>query len=107
MRAWGEVSPEDVQEIINAPAGKAAEIIRKYDPAWGRTGEEVYEVHFVKKITEYHNCKVKISAASQEDADKIADGLLKNRYKANSPIQFEYFADSEDEEIYVEWVEKE
>lgn len=106
MKPWGDMTPEDIQAAIIAPEGEAAKIIRKYDPAWGRKGEELFEVFFVKKVTKYHNCKIKISAASKENAKEIAKDLMRSRHNHKSPISFDYLADSEDEEIYIEDIKK-
>ncbi len=33
--ATGPISPEQMRALADAPFGKAAEVLRKHDPAWG------------------------------------------------------------------------
>ena len=51
--ALGPMTRAEMAEAISAPAGKAAEMIRKYDPFWGKA----------------------IDAIDQEEADKLAEKL--------------------------------
>lgn len=38
--ATGPISPEMMRELADAPYGKAGEVLRKFDPAWGLSGPD-------------------------------------------------------------------
>lgn len=65
--------PRDVfAEIVAAPHGKARDMIRKYDPLWGRVeGEPVkWRAHFTRRTREVGYATVE--ASSEKEAEKIA-----------------------------------
>lgn len=101
MGTWGGMTPEDIEACKLAPAGGAVKIIRQYDPAWGYGGEKfVFEVTVVRRVTETHEHKAKIAAATQEQADILAKELERKLSSAD----FDYV--DEDYEQYVDNVEK-
>lgn len=78
MSSWGPLSAEEIQEVINAPAMKAADIIRRHDPAWGYRGKKAYTVTIAKEVTVIEEAQIRIVADNPEDARKIAEGDKKS-----------------------------
>ena len=71
----GPMTRAELAEAIAAPAGKATEIIRKYDPQWGRRpGEKFDWVVKVRRSSRDEGTAI-VKAASQEEADDLADEL--------------------------------
>ena len=88
------MSVEDIAAAKAAPHGYAAEIIRRYDPAWGLKGHKTFKVTVVRKVIEYHTAEVVIAAQSAKDAKTLTDMMPKK--------DFDFKYDDEEEEIEVE-----
>ncbi|MBN8958022.1 MAG: hypothetical protein J0H17_15845 [Rhizobiales bacterium] len=71
----GPLSREEFAALIDAPYGRATEVIRKYDPMFGRApGEQIeWEVTFERDVTQEGYAVVK--ASSEEEAREVAEGL--------------------------------
>lgn len=69
----GPVPIDEFRALVNAPAGEARKRIQKYDPLFGRAeGEKIkWQVTFTGRGTGYAT----VMAASQKEAEKVADGL--------------------------------
>ncbi len=68
--------PRDVfAEIVAAPHGKARDMIRKYDPLWGRVeGEPIkYRARFTRRAREVGYATVE--ASSEKEAETLANLL--------------------------------
>ena len=103
MKPWGNMSQEDVAACIAAPAGKAVDIIRKYDPAWGCSGQgkAVFEVTITKRITTVEQAKVRVVAEDEDAAEKVVKADRGNWHK----LDFKDVDGADDEEIFVDDVE--
>lgn len=77
QQSFGPIPREKFAEIINAPHGKAAELIRTYDPLWGRDNgdgvERKWKVKLSREITEIGFATV--MAVTEEGAKILADAL--------------------------------
>lgn len=73
--ATGPIPRDKFAEIIAAPFGEAAKLIRKFDPLWGRVPGEIIKWRVVveREVTETGVAYVK--AATKEEAMKLADNL--------------------------------
>lgn len=73
-RATGPIPPDVFQDIVNAPYGQAASMIRKYDPLWGRSlgnGEKIkWRVKLTQQVT--MAAFVTVEAESEEEAEHLA-----------------------------------
>jgi hypothetical protein len=74
----GPMPRERLKELVDAPFGKAAEIIRQYDPMWGRRAGEKHEwlVRVERDGTGTGTAFIK--AANQDEADELADELTES-----------------------------
>jgi len=72
-RSTGPVPREKFAEIVNAPYGQAAKMIRKYDPTWGlKEGEKIkWRVCCSGTMTG----TAYVEAASEEEAIDLAEKL--------------------------------
>jgi hypothetical protein len=72
--ATGPISPEQMRALADAPYGKAAEVLRKHDPAWGLSSPDnplrKYDVILSAMLPA--SALVEIEATSPEQARKIA-----------------------------------
>lgn len=93
--ATGPISPEQMRALADAPYGKAGEVLRKYDPAWGLSGPEAplrkYDVTLSAMLpaTAY----IEVEATNPEQARKIA---MQERY---SNLDWDIDGSPEDVEI--------
>ena len=71
----GPIPRERLKELVEAPFGKAKEIIRQYDPLWGRVRGEKIEwlVRVERDGTNAGTASIK--PANQEEANELADEL--------------------------------
>jgi hypothetical protein len=70
----GPVPREQFNEIVNAPHGQAAKLIRKFDPLYGRNGEKfTWAVRFTREVEEEGWGFVE--AATEEEAEKLGRTL--------------------------------
>jgi len=96
MNPWGPLSAEEVVAVKEAPAMKAAEIIRKYDPAWGLTGKKVFKVSIIKEVRVTEEAIMIVAADTVENAKKIVQGDKKNWHN------LDFKEVGEDSDIYIE-----
>lgn len=72
--ATGPISPEQMRALADAPYGKAAEVLRKHDPAWGMSDPDrplrKYDVILTAMMPA--SAVVEVEATSPEQARKIA-----------------------------------
>jgi hypothetical protein len=72
--ATGPISPEQMRALADAPYGKAAEVLRRHDPAWGLSGPDAplrkYEVTLTAMLPA--TAVVEVEATNPEQAKKIA-----------------------------------
>lgn len=70
--AYGPIAAETFAELVSAPYGKAAEVIRKFDPFWGKSEGE--NVKFRVTLEGSARCflTVTVGASSKEEAEKLA-----------------------------------
>ncbi len=69
----GPLTREQIRELAEAPFGTARAEIQKYDPLWGKAEGDKIEFEIVCQGTLEGRAYVK--AASQEEADNLADDL--------------------------------
>lgn len=69
----GPLSRDEFAEAVKAPCGKAAAIIRRHDPLWGRKPGEKIRWKIEVKGRMYGTAYV--MAADQKEADKLADDI--------------------------------
>lgn len=74
----GPLDPETLKALAEAPFGKAAETIRKYDPQWGRRPGEKFDWEVTVRRSGADRGTAIIKAASQEEADALADDLTES-----------------------------
>ena len=85
---FGPLSKEEFAALIPLPAGEAARSIQKVDPFWGRQpGEKIRFKVRVRSTGDEGTAYVE--AASQKEADKLADDL------DSSEIDWDYDSDYE------------
>lgn len=79
--ATGPISPEEMRALADAPYGKAAEVLRKHDPAWGLGTADnpniKWEVVLVGSAPVY--AIVEVEAPTEEAARKMALALKVGR----------------------------
>ncbi len=69
--SFGPMTPEEMSAALAAPYGKAAEIVRKHDPHFGKAAEDKkWRVTFSRQVTERGYAIVK--AATEEEANELA-----------------------------------
>lgn len=71
----GPMSRETFAAAVAAPAGQAAKIIQNYDPQWGRAPGEKFEWKVRVQRDGSDSGTAYVKAASQEEADELADKL--------------------------------
>ena len=64
------------RELIDLPFGRAAAVIQRYDPEWGRRPGEKFE--WKVEVRRADQGVAYIKAASQEEADRLADDLVES-----------------------------
>lgn len=69
----GPISSKRLRELVDAPFGGAAKAIREYDPFWGR--KEGEKIEFEVIVNGRNQGRAVVMAASQDEADKLADDL--------------------------------
>lgn len=69
----GPIPPEVFAECVKAPFGKAKEIIRKYDPYWGRGDDE--KISWKVRVSGWMGGTAYVTAATKDEADQLADEL--------------------------------
>ena len=71
----GPIPRSVFEEIVAAPHGKARDMIRKYDPLWGRVeGESIkWRVEFRRRA--YETGYATVEATSKEDAEREAEKI--------------------------------
>jgi hypothetical protein len=72
----GPIDRATLKELADAPFGKAAEFIRKYDPQWGRAEGEKFR--WKVTVRREDGGTAYVMAASQEEADEAADDLTES-----------------------------
>lgn len=83
----GPMPREKLKELAAAPAGEAVKIIRQYDPQWGRAPGEKFAWEVRVRRDGADTGVAYVEAASQEEADKLADDL------DESEIDWDYSGD--------------
>lgn len=77
--ATGPITPEQMRALADAPFGKAAEVLRLHDPAWGLASEgnplRKYDVTLVAMLPAY--AVVTVEATTEDQARTIA---MKERF---------------------------
>jgi hypothetical protein len=72
--ATGPITPEQMRALADAPYGKAGEVLRRHDPAWGLSGPDTplrkYDVTLTAMLPAY--AVVEVEATNPEQARKIA-----------------------------------
>lgn len=81
----GVLTRDEFRELVDAPFGKARKEIQKRDPFWGRS--EGDKIEFEVRVSSWCEGRAFVKAASQEEADKLADDL------SNAEIDWEYDSD--------------
>ncbi len=69
----GPISAQELKALAVAPFGAAAKAIRKHDPFWGRGEGE--KIKWIVKCSRRDEGIAEIMAASQDEADDLADEL--------------------------------
>lgn len=71
--ATGPISPAEMQALADAPYGKAAEVLRKHDPFFGRdTGERIpWKLKLSRDVRQ--TATITVMAASEEEAEAEAE----------------------------------
>jgi hypothetical protein len=71
----GPLSRKELQDAAAAPFGEARKIIRKHDPLWGLPAGEKIEWIVECRRTGRSDGTASVKASSQEEAEKLAEGL--------------------------------
>jgi len=95
VHPYGPLTKEQFQEAVDAPYGRAGDILRKGDPLWGRgfpDGEVkrwkvTYHQQVTMAATKY------VEAASEKEAEAIADTI------SDDTLTFDRFVDADSSEI--------
>lgn len=95
VNPFGPMSAAEFQEAVDAPYGRAGDILRKRDPLWGRNfpdGPVVrWKVVLHQRVT---MAAVKyVEAASEEEAEAMVGAM------DTSALVFDKFVDAGDEEV--------
>jgi hypothetical protein len=77
--SFGPVPPAEFKRAMNAPALVAADIIRKYDPSFGKTDNasepKKFRVRVRREVSNYERATVEVEAASKEDAETLVEAM--------------------------------
>lgn len=73
----GPLTPEEWQEAIDAPYGRAAVILRKHDPAWGFSDPDKAPRKWKVKFTRETKFKAytTVVATTEAEAQKLTDEI--------------------------------
>jgi hypothetical protein len=78
-KSFGPVPPDKFKEAVDAPAGKAATILREYAPSLGLGSADAqskkYAVVFTRETTSTEKAKTMVEATSEEQARGIAEEM--------------------------------
>lgn len=69
----GPLSRDQFRELVDAPFGKATEVIRKYDPLFGRKEGEKFSWKVIASSTS--TMVAYVEAENEDEAKKLADEL--------------------------------
>jgi hypothetical protein len=83
----GPIPKDKFMELVDAPFGEARKVIQKHDPQWGRAEGEKFRWVCEVQRTAGDGGKAYVMAASQEEADDLADDL------SESDIHWDSWAD--------------
>lgn len=81
----GPISPEELKALADAPYGKAAVELRKYDPLWGKLSRDAddpqpviaWNVCLSQEVT--MRAHVTVEARTEEEAMEIAENLSEQK----------------------------
>lgn len=73
--ATGPIPRDRFKELVELPAGKAAEAIREYDPLWGRRPGEKIEWKVRVERSGADNGTAYVKAATEKEAEALAEKL--------------------------------
>jgi hypothetical protein len=92
---FGPLTPEEFQSAVDAPYGRAADILRQHDPMWGKfpgDGEKVkWKVRLYQQVT--MQSVTYVEAATEEEAEALAAQI------DTGALTFDTFIDADDGEI--------
>lgn len=92
---FGPLSAEEFQKAVEAPYGRAGDILRKGDPLWGRSfpdGELArYKVTFHQQVT--MRATKYVEAHSEEEAEAMAEAI------PDDELTFDHFVDADNSEL--------
>src|SRR5690606_28907904 len=96
--SFGVLTKEEFEQARNAPAGGAAQIIRKKDPIWGLVKGETktFKVEVSKKVYRTDTATVEVEACDEKQAETIIDNMDWDDFKWSEG----YDEDEDDHEIY-------
>lgn len=75
--SYGPVPKEMIAEALAAPSGKATQILRKYDPLFGRGvhNPKKFSITVTRKAIRKDEAIVEIEAADEKQAEEILDAM--------------------------------
>jgi hypothetical protein len=79
----GPLSRQQLAELVTAPFGKAVEVIREYDPQFGRKPGEKYRWR-IKARCEMEGTAY-VMAADEKEANKLADEITDAAFDWDAP----------------------
>lgn len=92
---FGPLSAEEFQKAVDAPYGRAGDILRKADPLWGRSFPDGvksrWKVTFRQQVT--MQAIKYVEAGSEEEAEAIAETIPDNE------LTFDQYVDADDSEL--------
>lgn len=92
--SFGVLTKEEFDQARNAPAGGAAQIIRKKDPLWGlvRGETKTFKVEVSKRVYRTDTATVEVEAQDEDQARLLIDNMDWDEFK-----WFEGFDEDEDD----------
>ena len=77
MSATGPIPRDEFFSLVDAPCGRAAQVIRRYDPLWGRGLGDGKKIKWRVKLTQLVTMAgyVTVEAESQEEAGHLAEQI--------------------------------
>lgn len=75
--SFGPLSPEEFKKLVDAPYGRAVNVIRRFDPLYGKTSSEGEKVKW--RVTLHQDvtmsASVTVEAATEEEAEILAEAM--------------------------------
>lgn len=84
-QSFGPLSPEDFAALRDLPPMRAAKVIQKFDPLWGKGYGEgqvrSFEVVVQQEVPSIERATVTVEATSVEEAEKLIDAMDWDKFK--------------------------